>query len=61
MTVEVNNCPLCGKENHCGIVNGQKDCWCMAVYFPEEIFQAVPQELRKCICQKCLDTYKNTK
>jgi len=61
MTVEENNCPLCGKNNHCGVIKGQKDCWCMTVYFPEEIFQKVPQDLRKCICQNCLDTYKNTK
>ena len=45
-------------RNHCGVAKGQNDCWCMTESFPERIFDAVPQEHNKCICQKCLDTYK---
>ncbi|MFJ8460720.1 MULTISPECIES: cysteine-rich CWC family protein [Lysinibacillus] len=56
--MEGNCCPLCGQENHCGVAKGQNNCWCMTESFPERIFDAVPQEHNKCICQKCLDTYK---
>ena len=54
------NCPLCGKENHCGIADDKSACWCMMEKFPEGIFEAVSKnEPQKCICQNCLHTYKN--
>ncbi|QPQ29191.1 cysteine-rich CWC family protein [Lysinibacillus sp. JNUCC 51] len=53
--MEEKRCPLCGQENHCGVVNGKKDCWCMTESFPKEILEVAPKD--QCICQKCLDTY----
>lgn len=55
---EEKRCPLCGKENHCGVVEGQKTCWCMTEKFPEGIIKAISKEPKKCICQNCLHTYK---
>ncbi|MFJ7732385.1 cysteine-rich CWC family protein [Lysinibacillus sp. NPDC097231] len=57
--MEKNRCPLCRKENHCGVAKGQKECWCMTESFPEKIFEELTQKQNKCICQKCLDTYKD--
>ncbi|WP_155593524.1 cysteine-rich CWC family protein [Lysinibacillus cavernae] len=51
-------CPLCGGENHCVVAKGGEDCWCMTVSFPEYLLNAVQTEPNKCICQTCLDTYK---
>ncbi|AVK95390.1 cysteine-rich CWC family protein [Lysinibacillus sphaericus] len=55
---EEQRCPICGKENHCGVVEGQKTCWCMTEKFPEGIIKAISEEPKKCICQNCLHTYK---
>lgn len=52
------SCPLCGGENHCGLVKGEKECWCMTVNFPEKVLKVAQKESDKCICQTCLDTYK---
>ncbi|MGE7092291.1 cysteine-rich CWC family protein [Lysinibacillus sp. NPDC048646] len=51
-------CPICGEENHCELAEGHNTCWCMKACFPERIFEAVTPESNKCICQKCLNTYK---
>lgn len=45
-------------ENHCGLVKGEKECWCMTVNFPEKVLKVAQKESDKCICQTCLDTYK---
>jgi hypothetical protein len=59
MLYEEKCCPLCGKENQCGVAEGQEACWCMSEKFPEGIIGAVSNEPKKCICQNCLHTYKN--
>ncbi|MGE7843312.1 cysteine-rich CWC family protein [Lysinibacillus sp. NPDC093712] len=59
MQYEEKCCPLCGKENQCGVADGQDACWCMNEKFPEGIIGAVSNEPKKCICQNCLHTYKN--
>lgn len=56
---EEKRCPLCGEENHCGVVEGQNTCWCMTEEFPEGIIEAISNEPKKCICQNCLHTYKD--
>ncbi|MFJ7669305.1 cysteine-rich CWC family protein [Lysinibacillus sp. NPDC097195] len=59
MQNEEKCCPLCGKENNCGVAEGQQTCWCMTDNFPEGILEIVSNERNKCICQNCLHTYKN--
>ena len=49
-------CPRCGKENHCGIAKEEKECWCMTRKFPEQLLNTT--KANTCICQACLDTYK---
>lgn len=54
-------CPLCGEENKCMTEAADKGtCWCTKEVFPQGIFDLVPVEsIRKhCICQKCLNIYK---
>ncbi|WP_379968169.1 cysteine-rich CWC family protein [Ectobacillus sp. sgz5001026] len=55
-------CPICGKGNSCGNVQGKAhgSCWCSNESFPEDIFKLVPEEkIRKsCICQECLSAFK---
>ncbi|NBD23257.1 cysteine-rich CWC family protein [Paenibacillus glycinis] len=47
------DCPICGQTNAC---EGSHDCWCGKAYFPRELFELVPPELRgkACICRACL-------
>ncbi|MGN4127473.1 cysteine-rich CWC family protein [Lysinibacillus sphaericus] len=51
-------CPICEQENHCELAQGNNTCWCMKESFPENILEAVTQQPNKCICRKCLNTYK---
>ncbi|MFD4493141.1 cysteine-rich CWC family protein [Lysinibacillus fusiformis] len=55
-TMSEKRCPRCGKENHCGVVKGEKECWCMTQNFPEKLLNMTMTNT--CICQACLDTYK---
>lgn len=50
------DCPLCGEENRCGVAEGEKECWCMTLNFPEQLLNNA--QTNTCICQTCLDTYK---
>lgn len=59
-----DQCPLCGKDNHCAMAAG-KDvaaCWCVAEHFPPELLAAVPPEdrNRRCICKNCVQQYGGT-
>ncbi|WP_332629019.1 cysteine-rich CWC family protein [Halalkalibacter flavus] len=50
-----NKCPICKNDNHCGY----HSCWCTKEWFPHEIFELVPKELKNksCICKACLDSF----
>lgn len=54
-------CPLCGRPNHCAIIQGKDPytCWCMTARIPRELREQVPLELRgkACICQSCLKAH----
>lgn len=51
-------CPICGKSNNCALAEGRnpKDCWCMNVEFPKEVFDKIPKDKKDkaCVCQSCL-------
>ena len=61
--VNVLVCPLCGEDNGCSYAAGRphSECWCNHAEFPEGVFDRIPAEQRRksCICQRCLETYKN--
>jgi hypothetical protein len=50
-------CPLCGKDNQCGVKNN--DCWCFFTKVPMELREQIPAEKRgeACICQKCVEQF----
>lgn len=57
-------CPLCGNDNKCdvtAVINGGT-CWCMAgeQRFPRELLELVAPDQRgqSCICQSCLNKFK---
>jgi hypothetical protein len=53
------NCPLCNKDNQCGLEAGQtiEACWCSKAVFPKGILELVPEEQQEksCICKSCLE------
>jgi len=51
-------CPLCGKANHCAMVEGRKDCWCCDVEMPKAVLERIPEAARgvACICRECATT-----
>lgn len=60
--MNTDHCPICGEQNKClvGTVE-QSNCWCINTgEFPDKLLELVPAESRgkKCICRKCVDTYK---
>jgi hypothetical protein len=61
-TDEASGCPLCGKDNNCGNLQGKPHgtCWCSRALFPKEIFDLLPQNRagKSCICKSCLDQFK---
>ncbi|MEK4425490.1 cysteine-rich CWC family protein [Solibacillus sp. FSL K6-1523] len=65
MTLEMNQaklCPLCKKDNKCGMTDNSSTevCWCYSKSFPKEIFDQVPLDRQKkvCICENCLVEFK---
>jgi hypothetical protein len=56
------NCPICNKDNQCGVEAGQaiEACWCSKADFPKELFAQVSKEQlgKSCICKSCLDKWK---
>ncbi|MEP7051072.1 MAG: cysteine-rich CWC family protein [Pseudomonadota bacterium] len=48
-------CPLCGESNACGVLQGQTECWCMALKIPEATLERIPTEAKNvaCICARC--------
>ena len=63
MTLEIHKaklCPLCRKDNKCGITNNPSVgvCWCFEAGFPKEIFDQLPPNSEKvCICENCLKEF----
>ncbi|UZM99092.1 cysteine-rich CWC family protein [Lysinibacillus sp. MHQ-1] len=39
-----NRCPRCGRENHCGVAKGEKECWCMTENFSRAIVKYYKDE-----------------
>ncbi len=50
-------CPLCGRNNHCALANGETgaSCWCMDVTLKATALSALPDGERgvRCICPNC--------
>lgn len=65
MTLEIYEaklCPLCQKDNKCGLTNNPlaRDCWCFKAGFPKEIFELLPPDREKvCICEICMVEFKS--
>jgi hypothetical protein len=57
------SCPLCGGPNQCALAidPSATECWCDSQEFPRELLaQLPPNEVgRRCICQTCLEDYRN--
>lgn len=47
-----NLCPICNKENQCGVKNRDEACWCTQYIFPE-VDKNTLQLPNVCICQTC--------
>ena len=50
-----DRCPLCGRDNACGMVRGDAACWCVGVEFSKEALARIPPELVgvACLCADC--------
>ncbi|MBA5868957.1 MAG: DNA or RNA helicase of superfamily II [Nitrospira sp. CR2.1] len=48
-------CPLCSRENKCGLANGSKACWCFDSPIPSKVLTLLPVEMKgvACICRDC--------
>lgn len=55
-------CPICGKDNSCGMLNGvpHEECWCTKVKVEKEMLEAIPEEYKglSCICLNCISLYQ---
>lgn len=62
MTVNPNQCPLCGGDNRCAIEieratgEPQPPCWCVSQAFPPALLERLPPQAegRACICARCV-------
>lgn len=57
---ETKLCPLCKKDNDCGMNNNSSAgaCWCFEEAFPIDIFNQLPIECERiCICENCLKEF----
>jgi hypothetical protein len=48
-------CPICERENACGMAAGAATCWCFSVEMPREVIDRVPAGARgvACVCRAC--------
>jgi hypothetical protein len=55
----MSKCPLCTKENHCAIAQGEEPetCWCMKETIPQQLLEKASVATDQCICQKCVDDF----
>jgi predicted Fe-S protein YdhL (DUF1289 family) len=53
--VDPARCPLCGRNNACGMVAGCSPCWCTEVAIAPSTLAAVPAAARgvACLCRAC--------
>lgn len=63
MALNLQVCPLCKKENECGMANGLESCWCFNVIIAENILEKIPEEAknRACICRQCAEDNRESK
>ena len=52
---EPGRCPLCGRDNQCGMAQDAETCWCSGVTIPAEVLERVPADAagRVCVCPEC--------
>lgn len=57
-SIDQAQCPLCQKNNHCG-VNGAEPCWCVSSDIKPDLLAQVPKNFsgKACVCQKCIDKF----
>ena len=50
-----DRCPLCGRDNACGMVRGDATCWCYGAEFSKEALARIPQDRVgvACLCSDC--------
>lgn len=55
MTSSAKRCPLCGRDNQCGMAAGAPSCWCTKATIPPEVLQAIPESAqgKVCVCPSC--------
>jgi len=51
-------CESCGEEFSCGANVGE--CWCFAVELKAETLTEMRENFKKCLCEKCLNSYVPT-
>ncbi|WP_350226383.1 cysteine-rich CWC family protein [Thalassotalea sediminis] len=51
-------CPLCQRENRCGI-NNETACWCLTAKVPKALIRQLPtsKQGKACICAKCIAAF----
>lgn len=49
---ETEICPVCGRENDCGMAKGQDTCWCFVL--PHALALTAPEKAGYCYCRACL-------
>jgi len=62
VSINPQNCPLCGEANACAMAIEPDDgkvpapCWCMAAVFNAPLFEPLPEVARgqACICARCV-------
>lgn len=53
--VDPARCPLCSKQNGCGMAAGNTSCWCFSAQIPAEVLARMPPAAQGvvCICEAC--------
>lgn len=47
-------CPICQRNNQCGVDNPDENCWCTKMTFPSIEVQKIDVD-NVCICAKCAE------
>ncbi|MCK4725871.1 MAG: cysteine-rich CWC family protein [Anaerolineales bacterium] len=62
--LDTSRCPLCGGPNRCALAAdpSASECWCDSENIPRELLAQIPGNAvrRACICQKCLEQYRES-
>jgi hypothetical protein len=53
--IDETRCPICGRDNQCGIAAGAATCWCMSTPVPQSVIDRIPLDARQraCVCRSC--------